>query len=337
MNESFPRIARRTSTALVGAALAAIAFSPPAAFAAPEVINSIRAVVNGEPITQLEVNNAVSTQMQMFLMDRKGLVSRAQAEAELKRIEERALEELIDRKLILSEFKRMGGNIKDSYIDDAVNRFIQSRFDGDKRKFTEELKKSGMTIAQFREVQKEQIAVRALRDQNVGNDPIPNTPWEKKKAYKEIKDEFKTAGKPEVRILSIAKKKDGSDESQQKALAERLQSQIRSGSDFGALAKEHSDDTSASKGGYIGTIGKNGPLNPRLTQAAYQSPSGSVHLLDDGPFWRIMKVDRVGGSTPSYEELEEKVDQRLTAEKREEKMDEWLAKLRRDANVRIHD
>ena len=39
------------------------------------------------------------------------MVSRAQAEREIREMEKRALDDLIDRKLILTEFERLGGVI----------------------------------------------------------------------------------------------------------------------------------------------------------------------------------------------------------------------------------
>jgi parvulin-like peptidyl-prolyl isomerase len=305
---------------------------------APVELNRMKAVVNGEPITQTMVDQAVQTQVQVWLMGNKGMVSRTEAEREIRRMEERALEDLIDRTLILSEFKKLGGAIKDQYVDESVNRFITERFKGDKDKFMAELKKTGMTIAQFREVQRDQIAIQALRSQHGGEETIPNTPWEKKAKYNEIKGEFASEGQPKLRIMSIPKQTESSSPEAQKKILETVTSKLNSGGDFGALAKEYSGDSFASKGGYVGVLGKD-TLNEGLTRVAYSLPAGQVSApLDDGPTWRILKVEgRVGQKTPGYDELEEEIDRRLTIEKRQKNLEGWLKKLRRDANVRIYD
>jgi len=136
--------------------------------AAPVELNRIKAVVNGEPITQTMVDSAVQTQVQVWLMGNKGMVGKAEAEREIRQMQVRALDDLIDRNLILSEFKKLGGQIKDQYVDESINRFITERFKGDKDQFIAELKKSGMTIAQFREIQRDQIAIQALRSKHGG-------------------------------------------------------------------------------------------------------------------------------------------------------------------------
>ena len=306
--------------------------------AKPIVLNSIRAVVNGEPITQSMVDAAVQTQVRVWLMGNKGMVSKAQAEREIREMEERALDDLIDRKLILTEFERLGGNIKEQYVDESVTRFVQERFSGDRDKFVKELNESGMTISQFRDMQKDQIAIQALRSQNSGSNTIPNTPWEKKEKYNEIKGEFASEGKVQLRIMSIPKQTPDSTLDAQEALLKEIVGKLNSGADFDALAKAHSADSFAAKGGYVGIIGR-GTLNEGLTQAAYSIPPGQTSApLDDGPFWRILKVEkRVGQSAPSYEKLEEEADKRLSIEKRQKNLEAWLLKLRRDANVRLYD
>lgn len=320
-------------------AVALIAFGfVSSAEAKPIVLNSLRAVVNAEPITQSMVDAAVQTQVRVWLMGNNGMVSKAQATKEIREMEERALDDLIDRKLILTEFERLGGVIKNQYIDEAVTRFVQDRFDGDRAKFAQELTESGMTIAQFREVQKDQIAITALRSQNSGDNVVPNTPWEKKEKYDEIKGEFASEGKVQLRIMSIPKQTPESTLEQQEKLLKDLIAKLNSGSDFSSLAQTHSADSFAAKGGYVGIIGR-GTLNEGLTRAAYAIPPGQISSpLEDGPFWRILKVEkRVGQTSPSYDKLEDEVDKRLSIEKRQKALESWLLKLRRDANVRIYE
>ena len=135
-------------------------------FAAPTVLNSYKAVVNGEVITQVDLDEAVKTQVHMYLMKNKGMVSAAQATRDIRKIEESALNDLIDRKLILSEFKTMGGKIGDKYVDEAVERFVQGRFKGDRNKFMDQLAEQGISLNQFREIQRDQIAIQALYIKN---------------------------------------------------------------------------------------------------------------------------------------------------------------------------
>jgi parvulin-like peptidyl-prolyl isomerase len=166
---------------------------------------------------------------------------------------------------------------------------------------------------------------------------VPNTPWEKKRVYNEIKGDYASEGKVKLRIISIPKQVPGKTLAQQESLLNQVRTELRNGADFGALAKKYSDDSFSSKGGYVGAVGRN-TLASGITQVAFSLSSGQVSSpVDDGPFWRILKSEgRIGQSVPSYEKLEEEIDRRLTIEKRQKNLETWLKKLRRDANVRIY-
>ena len=146
-----------------------------------EEVNRICAVVNGEPITQDQVDALLRMRVKVCLLSHQGKVTKEQAEREIRELEKKALDDLIDRKLILAEFERKGGQIKDKYIEEAVSRFVKENFAGDTEKLQSELKKSGITMAEFRDLQRDQIAIQALTEQVCsGVDSIPETPWEKK-------------------------------------------------------------------------------------------------------------------------------------------------------------
>ena len=306
--------------------------------AAPTVLNSYKAVVNGEVITQVDLDEAVKAQVHMYLMKNKGMVSTAQAARDIKKIEDSALNDLIDRKLILSEFKTMGGKIGDKYVDEAVERFIQGRYKGDRNKFMDQLAEQGLSLNQFREIQRDQIAIQALQAKHSQRSTgiELSLPEERKAIYEEIKGEYASKGQPELRMLSIPKITQGKTISEQKAHAESIRSQIRNGASFSSMAKKYSQDSFASKGGYVGVVGKN-QLNQHLTQVAYSLSADRVsEVIDDGPSYRLMYVDRyVGKKVPSQKDLADEIEKRLMIRKRQQNMDGWLKKLRRDANVRI--
>ncbi len=325
------------------ATLSAVGIFALSGFANAQVseLNSIRAAVNGEVITGMEVDTAIQTQIQLYLMQNQGRVTKAEMESEIKKMQGRALEDLIERKLILSKFKEMGGEIKDHIVTESVDRFVKERFDGDQGKFLEELKKTGMTFPQFRKVQAEQIAVQALRGRNSlnpDNEQIINTPLEVEQEYERIKSDFADDPKINLRMLSVGK--EGLDKSadQQKQLINDLRKKLLNGeSDFGTLAKEHSVDSFASAGGSVGLIDRN-VLNEKITNFVFDLPSGKVsEVFDDGIYWRLFKVDsKVGGKAPPLSAVRDQVDKRLTSEKRKANFERWISQLRRDANIRIY-
>ncbi|MCB1228743.1 MAG: SurA N-terminal domain-containing protein [Verrucomicrobiae bacterium] len=333
-----------TFPALVCAGLVVSQFQPinTAAASGFQEINALKAVVNGESITSIEVDTAVATQIQIWLLEHKNDPGLTQAivDAKVEEMKKEALKDLIDRKLILAEFKKMGGSIKETYVDTAIDEFITKRFKGDRDKFLSELKKSGMTIRQFRDMQREQITIQALRGQNDGPETLINTPTEMQAKYDEIKNEY--AEDPEIilRMLSLPKQTAESDEAAQKQLVNDIRKQLQGGADFATMARAHSADSAAADGGLVGggPIGKD-YLNEKLTSIAFGlSPRKVSDVIDDGPYWRLMYVDaRQGGAVPSFEELKDTCDKLLTQEKRKGYVDRWLEKLRQDAGIRVYD
>ncbi len=306
--------------------------------AAPVELTRIKATVNGEPITQVDLNEAVRTQVQMFLMNNR-VDTADKAAVEIKRLEERALNDLIDKKLILSEFKAKGGTIPDKYVDEQVDRFVNGRYGGDRNKFMEALAKQGLSLNQFRNIQRDQIAVQALRAQQGGDSKkVFIMPHEREAMYKEIRSEYTSEGRVKLSLISIPKSVGNRTPEQQKQLANEIRSRIVTGkSSFSAEAKRYSHDQFSQKGGYVGEIDRT-MLNPTITDVAYRLSSKQVSsVVDGGGFYHILySGGRVGKKTPSKKELEKEIEQRIRVKKNQSNMEGWLKKLRRDANVRIY-
>lgn len=301
------------------------------------LVNGIAAIVNDETITTAQVNAAIATQFRMYLMANQA-VGRVKQEAELKKLQAAALDDLINRKLIISEFKKQGGVIKTQYVDQAVDTFIRERFDGNDKKFYDELQKQGLTVKQFRDIQEEQIVIGALRQQNSGPKILVNTPQEREAHWNKIKEQFAEDPLLQLRMLSIPlQTNDGptSEESQRK-LTEEIRAKIVDGADFGTMAKTYSKDFFADQGGSAGKIDRDG-LTRDITNVAFDLPVRQVSdIIVQGGYYRLLFVEaREGGKIPPYSTMEEQVDKLLLQEKRNEYMERWLSGLRKNADIRI--
>lgn len=310
-------------------------FPLPAGNAADEV-NGIAATVNGEVVTKAEVAGAVITQTQLWLFQNQ-TASKAKRDAKIKEIEAAALKDLIDRKLILAKFKKEGGAIKRQYIDRAIDGIIRERFEGKRQKFNKELQKSGLTFPDFRKIQEEQIIVGAMRSQNSGGRIMVNTPRERKEAYQKHRDQFAIDSYVKLRMISIPKQTVEGEKSApaQQALIKDIQKKLLDSADFATMAKTYSQDSFAPDGGSAGTIGKD-VLNEKLTGIAFGlEPRKVSDVIDDGTDWRLLYVDaRQEGKTPPLSEVQDQVDKLVTQEKRQAIVENWLKRLRKDADVR---
>lgn len=299
---------------------------------AAEPYTGIAAVVNGKVITTSEVRNAAQMQVHMYLMQNRGL-SPEQLQARVGQIEENALQDLIDRELILDTFRQLGATIQRQHVDEAVNRFIRERFDGDREAFVREMEKSGMTLQQFRKMQEETIIIQAMRSKNAGTDDVIVTPQEREEFWKENRKLFSSEGRVKLRTITIPKEADGNP---QKAFVEEIRGKLVEGADFATMARTYSVDSGAENGGQRGEFGP-GDLNKELADVAFRIPVQTVsEVIDLGQFYTLVYVDaRENGAVAPLAEVEEEVHRRVLQNKRQEKVERWLERLRRDANIRI--
>ncbi|MEM7011417.1 MAG: SurA N-terminal domain-containing protein, partial [Verrucomicrobiota bacterium] len=130
---------------------------------AAEIVGGPVAVVNDVPITRSEV---------LLHMKSKTWFSQtvtSQPELLQEQQEERALQELIDRTLILEEFEQLGAAIVPSIVDEAENRFIRDRYDGDREAFLQALEDSEeMSLKRLRQLLMESIIIRTMRARHSG-------------------------------------------------------------------------------------------------------------------------------------------------------------------------
>lgn len=323
------------------AAICALTLVSAPSDAAPKLLNGIKAKVNGEAITQVDLDEAVKVQAAR-LFQSGGITSSAQAEREMRKLEEQALNDLIDRKLILSEFKTRGGTIQKKFVDNAVNDFVQSRFGGDRSKFLSSLEEQGISLNQFRKTQEERIAVQALQGQLARPGDNLVMPHERKPIYDEIKHEYKGEGTVRMQMITIPKLKPGRTKQQQKDLIHKLHKRIANGTAFSTVAKDYSLDQFAASGGFVTVKGQR-DLNPNSFSPEIAKNLKRLGLervspvIEDGLAWRLVMVNaRKSGSVPSQKELDSVIENRLLAKKRRASLDAWLKKLRRDSNVQIY-
>jgi peptidyl-prolyl cis-trans isomerase SurA len=117
--------------ALVVAGLANVSPICSAAYAAQaeaEVVDGVAAVVNGDVITYSQVRQLVGPREKL-------LRAQFQGEALVQKVKETrqaALNDLIDRQLIIQAFKKESFQIPDHYVEERVNDIIRTDFGGDR-------------------------------------------------------------------------------------------------------------------------------------------------------------------------------------------------------------
>lgn len=158
--------------------------------------------------------------------------------------------------------------------------------------------------------------------------------------YKAHKEEFMTPEMVRARHILIKVDKSASEEAKKKAKekAEEVLKRIKAGEDFAKLASEFSDDRgSKEKGGDLGFFPK-GRMTSDFEKVAFSLKPGEVSDVVDTPYgFHIIKVEeKKEAAIESYDKVKNKVREKLLAEFKKPRIDEFVKKAMQDAGVEMN-
>ncbi len=294
-----------------------------------KVLDGIAAVVNDEVVTYFQVRELTGALENSLNASFSG---NALAE-QIKQVRLRALNDLIDRQLILQEFKKMKGQIPPHVVDDSVNRIIREEFGGDKSAFMRTIAAQGFTLDRIRKMEEEKIIVQAMRSREVKTEPmIP--PGAVEEYYRKHVQEWTTNDEVKLRMIKISA---GSDAGKKRKMAQEVREKLLHGADFGDIARVYSEDSTQDKGGEWGWI-KRGDLNPEMERIVFQLPNGKVSdIIELNQNYYIMLAEqKKGGNVKPLKDLRKEIENRLLQVERQKDQQEWLQRLRKKAFVKIY-
>jgi peptidyl-prolyl cis-trans isomerase SurA len=320
---------KKTCAAL---ALILLALSP-AAHAARLTVDRILATVNGEIITLSEFEKYKS----MMLMGAPEKPVDIEADRQL-------LGQLIDKKLILQEAKKLDITIRDKDVEHALEEVLR-RNKLDQRGLERELAKQGTTIADYKKVLEGEI----LQSRTIGravHSKINISDEEMQEFYEQnMRGREKTG--PRVRIqqilLLIPNKASSSQIAEVEKTAKDLHKRVLAGEDFGKLAVKYSQGAGAQLGGDIGYFHK-GELMADIEQIAFSLKNGQVSSVfrTELGFHIIKVLDQMGGDADnaakagSWQDRKKEIQDILYGAQFEKEMTKWMQGIKERAYVELN-
>ncbi len=306
------------------------------ALAEPVEVNGIAAKVNGQVITKNEVSfllapiyAQLSTQF-----PRRG----PEFVKQFKEAQQKVLLELIDRQIILDEFKKLGAVINSTIIEEEVKRQIQQLYNGDEAKFREELKKSRLTMEGYREMTREKMVVQAMRAQQFSDAP-PALPNEVQNEYNKVKDSLRDVAQDKITFQKIFIPAADPDNAvatpdSQLALAEGLADKINKGADFSETAKTHSKDAFAAQGGLQENVPRT-DLAAEFAAIIFEAPTDKAvgPLLDPRGFTIVKIISKNLGPAPPLSKVRAMIEERVTRNKTSAQYERWIEVRRKRAMI----
>jgi peptidyl-prolyl cis-trans isomerase SurA len=310
-----------------------LALSPlsQAAFAAePEIVDGIAAIVNDAVVTYSQVRMLSGPREKLLRSQFNG----EELAQKIKEARKAALDDLIDRQLIIQSFKKENFQIPDHFIEGKLHDIVREDFGGDRNTFIKTLEAQNFTLGQFKKMETERMIVQAMRGKNAR----PNTvisPVRVEEYYKEHHNDFTAKEEIKLRLIMIPSHANESGAAAQKAMAEEIIAKLGSGAEFDRMAQIYSEDSSRELGGDWGWIERKTLAGP-LEKAAFNLATGKVSkIIEFSGNYYILKVeDKRGGATRSLADVRTEIEKKLMQEQAQDSQEKWIASLRSKAFIR---
>ena len=265
----------------------------------------------------------------------------SELEAKLNEMRLSAIKDLIDRQLILQEFKKLqekGASIPDYIVDDRVQAIIRQEFGGDRAAFVRTLQAQGFTLTRFKEIEKEKIVIQAMRQQKIDNNFVIS-PTQIQAYYDKNKQAYATPEQVKLRMIVIREGSSGDvpDVGSKKELAEEIRDKVAKGAEFDRMAEMYSEDeTTQQVGGDWGWIERN-TLNEKLTNVAFSLRPGEVSpviAIENTYYILMVEAKRIARIKP-IGDVRDEIEKNLIQQERTKAQQRWLDTLRQKAYIKI--
>ncbi|MBG6248983.1 MULTISPECIES: peptidylprolyl isomerase SurA [Symbiopectobacterium] len=269
-----------------------LALSANAAFAAPQVVDKVAAVVDNSVVLESDV----STLLQSVKMNAQQAGQQLPDESTLRH---QILDRLIMDNIILQMAKKMNIQISDAQLDQAINNIAaQNRMTLDQLK--SQLTYENLTYSAYRNQIRKEMTIAEVRNNEVRR-RITVLPQEVDALAKQIANQ--TGEDAELNLSHILIPL-GENQSQQQVddaenLVNSLVQQLKGGADFAKLAIAHSADSQALKGGEMGW-GKLQEIPSLFAERLTQAQKGQVvGPIRSGVGFHILRVNDIRGGDKS--------------------------------------
>lgn len=297
-----------------------------AAPARAEIIDGVAAVVNGDIVLLSEVEEHAGASL-------PPRTATGDLKAKRETILHRAAEDLILDKLVAKECKEQNLEPTVPEIDNAIED-VQRANHIDKPTLEKALGEQGLTMPRYREMLTTQLCRMKVVEVKVKN-RVTVTDDDVKNFMANKNSPGHVAATQELKLRDIYVPSEGNVQAARAAIAD-ARARLQKGEDFALVAHETTGPLMKT-GGDLGWI-KMSDLAPELQKAAASVADGHFSEIIESPKgFHVLKVEerRDASDTQSKAQAREEVRQQLQQEKMVKATEDYLAELRRGAEIQL--
>ncbi len=298
----------------------------------PRTLDRVVATVNEQVLTQSELQEAV----ELFVHQMNQTQKRVPNENEMKALERRVLEDLIDKKLLEDHAREAGVTASEEDIDRAIDDVL-TRANLTRDQLQGALERDGIREEEYRDQIRNQIVKAKMIHQEIRN-RIDIKDVDIEGYYLDHPEQFRTEEGVVLRHILLPIPKDPSPEEVEAVYQEsvRIRDEVLAGTPFEEAAVKYSKDSSAAQGGWLGFFGR-GALSPEMEETVWKLQEGEVSSPVRSPMgFHLIKVqEKTTGELRSLDKVRDMIREKLYEEAAERQFEVWRKELRKNAHIEV--
>ncbi len=247
-----------------------------------------------------------------------------------------AVEEAINRRLILDAAREKKLDMQEWLVDNRVREIVKDNFGGDMNKLTAQLAQSRVALTDWRNQIRDDMIVNAMRFQLVDKGADPS-PAEMHNEYLMNRDRYAREAKTTVRVILLRPPADDKTPSVA-ARGEEVFKRLAAGEAFADLAKAFSADSRAKDGGLWKDVKPEEAFRAEIAEAIAKLKIGEVSKLVnlDGWGFIVRKEAETASRQLSFAEAYDQIARNVRTRLVQARHDAWIARLRAAAFIKVY-
>ena len=294
----------------------------------PAKLPDVIARVNGETVTRKEVED--------YVRNLEGQAGGPIPAEQRDRIYRDIIDRVVGYKLLVQEAKARKVAVSDADVNARIDE-VKKQFPSEDL-FMQTLIDRKLTLEQMKADARRDLAIARLIDTEIAG-KVALKPSQVEDFYNGNPDQFKQPERVRAShiLITVPEGADAATKAQAKAKAQQILKDVKSGKDFAALAKQHSQDPgSAQNGGDLGFFQQGQMVGPFNDAAFSLKPGATSGLIETQFGYHIIRVaEKQPERTVPLDEVRPKIEQYLQERNKESETVAFVKSLRAKGKVEI--
>jgi len=322
-----------TALLLLGTSLPALAQTSPSSDDGLNLrfANGIAAIVEDKVITVDDIRREISALIPQLQREAR---NEADFNQRLEKLQDNIIQELIDRVLIIKEFRKdEKKQIPPGFIDRRIADIEAEDFDNDRSKFLGYLRSRGITLRDYRKEVEDDIIYGYMRQQQRKSQSIVS-PVRIETFYEENKERFFQEDSVHLRLIQL-NRGPGVSDAELHTKGMEIIGRFNRGETFEDLAREYSQDSRRVKGGDWGWQ-KRSDLKSDFSDPLFTLKPGEVTepVMTPEGCYILFAEDRKYAGVQPIDDVRSAIERILVQQMGQVSEERWLERLRRNGYVK---